>query len=466
MAIRHKRLFIGPAGIIVMPKLKKELNLFTATIYAIGVILGAGIYALIGEGAGIAGNSVWLSFVVAAIIASFTGLSYAELSSMFTSAAAEYNYTKKASRRRGVAFSVGWVMIIANIIAASTVSLGFAGYFSSLTGLPIVPVAIAVVLLLSMVNFIGIREATRFNILATFIEFAGLVIIIYIGAPYLPGFFQGDFMSSPTGMAGMLGAVALLFFAFLGFEDIANMSEETRKAAKVIPKALIIALAVSTVLYILVSASAVAVVGPQALANSKAPLTTVAEKAWGPQAGTLLAVIALFSTGNTALLLFIVVSRMLYGMSNDHSLPKFFSRVHTKRRTPHIAILFTTILGVGLVSMGNLKFVALLTDIGIFIGYLAVNLAVIALRYREPNRKRLFRVPVNIGKFPVLPLLGALTTVFMFLYFDLVILLAEAGVIAIGLVLYLVFRRAAWAKGFTTHSEVDLREIQAAKRKP
>jgi APA family basic amino acid/polyamine antiporter len=113
-----------------MAKLKKELTLFTATLYGIGIILGAGIYVLIGNAAGIAGNAMWLSFVVAAVIASFTGLSYAELSGMFPKAAAEYVYTKKAFNRNSVSFIVQWIMIFTLIVSASTVALGFGGYFS------------------------------------------------------------------------------------------------------------------------------------------------------------------------------------------------------------------------------------------------------------------------------------------------------------------------------------------------
>lgn len=419
------------------PELKKELGLFETTIYGIGIILGAGIYAIIGEGAGLAGNALWLSFLIAAIIASFTGLSYAELTSMYPRAAAEYVYTKKAFNRESLAFVLGFVIIIAGIISGSTVALGFAGYFSSLFGTGIIPIAIILLVLLSILNFVGIKESAKFNIISTLIEFSGLIIIILIALPYLGSV---DYFFVPGGFSGIMAATALIFFAFIGFEDLANISEETKNAHSTIPKALLISLIVSTILYILVSISAVSVLGWETLSMSSAPLTDVAVAGWGPSMIGILSVIALFATGNTVLIMLIVVSRMIYGMSRGGSLPGFLSRLHIKRRTPFISIFLVMALAIVFTFIGNIGMVASLTNAGIFISFFFVNLSVIFLRFRRPGDKRPFRTPINIGRFPLIPFLGTISCLLIFLYFDPIILLAESVIIILGYILYLFLK--------------------------
>ena len=228
--------------------LKKTLGLFETSVYGIGIILGAGIYAIIGEGAGITGNSLWLSFIIAAFIASFTGLSYAELSSMFPKTAAEYVYTKKAFNKDSLSFLIGWIFIWAGVVSAATVSIAFAGYFSRLFGTEIMPVAIGLIISLSILNFIGIKQSSRFNIISTIIEVSGLLIIIALGMNFI-GSGNINYFDMPNGLNGLITSAALIFFAFIGFEDIVNISEETKNARSVIPRALLISLAVSTILY-------------------------------------------------------------------------------------------------------------------------------------------------------------------------------------------------------------------------
>lgn len=432
-------------------KLKRELGLFEISLYGIGIILGAGIYALIGEGAGIAGNALWISFIIAAIIASFTGLSYAELSSMFPKEAAEYNYTKNAFRRRYLSFIVGWVMIFAGVISGTAVALGFAGYFSFIFGVDKILVAALLIMSISFINYIGIKESAKFNIVSTLIESGGLVIIILIGAFvfFTAGFGDVNFLEMPAdiGIPGILSATALIFFAYIGFEDIVNISEETKKAKKLVPKALVISLAVSTILYILVAVSAVGVVGWEKLASSHAPLSEVAVGIF-PASGIIFSIIALFSTANTALILFIVASRIFYGMAADKAMPSVLGRIGV-RGTPYNAIVIVMFLGLLVLMLGNLKTIALLTDVGIFIIYTLINLSLITLRYRMPHLKRGFRTPLNIGKFPVLALLGVLTSLFMLLYFDIQIILYEVGIIFAGYLFYMAFVRknqGKWVK--------------------
>ncbi|MBI4018272.1 MAG: amino acid permease [Candidatus Aenigmarchaeota archaeon] len=426
-------------------KLKKALGLWELSLYGIGIILGAGIYALLGIGAGIAGNAIWLSFIIAAILAAFTGLSYAEMSSMYPKEAAEYNYTKNAFRKPVLSFVIGWLMIIASIVAAVTVAFGFASYFTHIFGGSVTATAAVLVLILSAINYIGIKESSTFNIISTLIETSGLLIVVAVGLFFFSSYGMTiDPFEIPPGAGGtafgsILAATALIFFAYLGFEDIVNVSEETKNARKIVPKALVIAIVVSTVLYILVSLSAVNIMGWERLSASKAPLTETVSSVI-PNSDFIFSLIALFATANTSLILLIVGSRILYGMASDKSMPRMFSVVGN-RGTPYFAVAAVTIGAVALSLVGNIKTVAMVTDMTLFIIYAAVNASLIALRYKLPKAKRAFRTPLNIGKFPVLAFLGLVSSLLMLLYFDAAIAMLEAAAIGSGLVLYLIFRR-------------------------
>ncbi len=441
-------------------KLKRNLGLFELTLYGVGIILGAGIYALIGVGAGIAGNALWLSFILAALIASFTGLSYAELSSLFPREAAEYVYTKKAFGKQSLSFIISWVIIIGGVAAAATVSLGFGNYFSAIFGTSPILSAFLLIFFLSLINFYGIKESARFNIVATIIEALGLLLVVAVGFIFfLSNGITIDFLETPPetpGLMGIIGALALMFFAYLGFENTANISEEAKNPRKVVPKALLLALAISTVLYILVSVSAVSVLGWEELSQSEAPLTEVIAEVI-PGAGILMSFIALFAMSNTVLITLIVMSRILYGVSCQHSLPKCLSNIHKKRRTPYIAVFIVMLFAslpfmisvfVSLVMhidpIHLLKNLGLFTDVGIFIAYMFVNLSLIAMRFKRPSAKRPFKVPMNIGRFPVIAFLGALSCFMMlsyFAYFKTFLVMLEIIVIFAGVAVYKFYNR-------------------------
>ncbi|MBS3064956.1 MAG: amino acid permease, partial [DPANN group archaeon] len=385
-------------------KLKRSLGLFETTLYGVGVILGAGVYVLIGKAAALTGNSLWAAFAIGALIATFTGLSYAELSSMFQKASGEHYYAQKAFNNH-IAFLVGWLIIIGGIIASATVALGFAGYFNALFKTPIIITAIAAILILTIINFWGIKEATWFGIIATFIELAGLLLIIALGFVY---FGNVDILELPaTGFQGLISGAALIFFAFLGFEGVVRLSEETKNPKSVIPKAIILSILITTVLYILVAISAVSILGWERLAASTAPLADVAAAAFGYKAFFILSIIALFATLSTVLFTLISTSRMLYGMASDGALPAICKKVHKVTKTPWIAVTIIGLLTVGFVLLGDIVKVASLTDFALFGTFTIVNLSLIALRYKDKKIKRGFRSPLNIGNFPVLAALGA-----------------------------------------------------------
>ena len=408
--------------------LSRSLGLAEITLSGIGIILGAGIYALIGTAAAGAGNAVWLAFAISAVIALFTALSYAELSSMFPKAGAEYDYTS-AALGEYVAFIVGWMIIFAGILGAATVALGFGGYFHELFGIGQIPAAVALIGILTVVLFIGVKESAGVAGLFTLIEGVGLVLIIIAGLPRLGSV---DYLEMPFGISGVFTAAALVFFAYQGFEEMVKFSEETRDPQKTVPKALMIALVVCTALYILVCISAVSVVGWEGLAGSDAPFAEVATVAWGPRAADLLSAIALFATANTVLLMLLASSRIAYGMARSGSLPGLLSRVHPTRKTPYLAILAAALGAVLFLFAGDIGFIANATNFTIFVTFIIVNLSVIILRVRSPDTVRPFRVPGSIGRIPVLPLLGIVTSLFLFLQLTPEILAIGALIVIIG----------------------------------
>jgi len=427
-------------------KLKRELGLFETTLYGVGIILGAGIYALIGEAASIAGNSVWLSFVIGAVIASFTGLSYAELSSMFPKAAAEYIFVRKASGSRFWAFLIGWLMVFTGIVSAATVSLGFAGYFQGLFGFlilglsqatSIIIIALALIAVLSYINFRGIKESSKFNVLFTLVEAVGLVLVIILAFNF---YGKVNYVETPSGFKGILSAAALIFFAYIGFEDIANITEETKNPKKIIPKAFILAIIITTALYILTAVATVSLADWRELGNVPNPLAFAASKSFlGEHANYLISFIALFATTNTVLIILIVTSRMMYGMAKEKSLPEVLTVVHRITRAPWIAVIVMMLIAMVFVFFGDITLIANITSLGAFISFGAVNLSLIWLRHTMPKMRRCFRVPGNIGNYPVVSFLGFFFCVFMVFQFEWNLILFGLAVIAIGAVVYELF---------------------------
>ncbi|MBI4131101.1 MAG: amino acid permease [Nitrosarchaeum sp.] len=423
-----------------MFELKRGMGLFHLTMYGVGLILGAGIYVLIGEAAGFAGDSVWIAFVLGSIVALFAGLSYAELSSMFPKAAAEYTFVKNAFKNNFFAFIIGWLTAITSMITAATVALGFGGYFSEFLNIPIVVSAIALIGILSIVNFVGIKESSWTNTVFTIIEAAGLILIIIIGftisEPESVNYFE-----SPTGFSGIVIAFVLIFFAFIGFEDIANIAEEVRNPKKVIPRAIILAVMISGIIYVLVSLAVVRVINWEDLSSSAAPLADVAKRGLGVQGHIIFSGIALFAITNTVLITLVAGSRMIYGMAREKSFPHILAKVHSKTKTPWLAIIVIMLTAIGFSIIGDIVIVANITVFAVIITFGAVNLSVIVLRYTEPDIERRFRIPINIGKFPVLPMVGLGISAYMAIQFQIQVVLVGLAIIGAGVIFYVLYEK-------------------------
>ncbi len=393
-----------------MVKLSRELSLWQVTVAGVGIILGAGIYALIGIAAAGAGNAIWLAFLISAVVAAFTGLSYAELTSMFKGDAAEYDYIKKAFNKK-LAFFVSMMILAAGMVSAATVSLGFAGYFIKIVGISTIVAALGLIILMTIINFTGIKESAWFNTISTFIEFGGLIFIIYLG---IKNWGTVNLMEMPTGLPGVFSTAALVFFAYMGFESIIKLREETKNPEKNIPLALIYSIIITSIVYVLVAISAVSIIPWGELAESSAPLASVVAHSMGPIAFIIIGIVALFSTANTVLITLVTNSRMIYGMAKERTLPKILASVHKKTQTPWIAILLFSAVTMLFVFIDDIEFVANLTNLFLFATFAVINLSMIVLRYKMKNKKRAFRCPINIGKFSVIAFLGLLTSIGMF----------------------------------------------------
>jgi len=415
-----------------MVKLKRDLTLLDLVFYGVGIILGAGIYVLVGHATAEAGNAVWMSFVIAAIIASFTGLSYAELSSMYPKDAAEYTFVKTAFKDTTIGFVIGWLTFTMTIIAGAAVALGFGQYLGSLTGISTVAGAAALIILFAILNYAGIKMSSRINIILTSLTILGLLIIIAIGLPHIGSV---NYFETPNGFLGIFGAAAIVFFAYLGFDEIVNVSEEAKSAKRNVPKAIIISVIITTIIYILVSLSAVSVVPWQQLGESGTPMALVAEQGVGPSAGLLLGIFALFATASTVLILMIAASRMLFGMAEDKVMPKALLKVG-KRKTPYVCILVITVVSLIFVMYTGIKDIALLVDFSAFFVFAMINLSTLVLRFTQPNMKRLFRVPLSIGQVPLLPLLGFMISSYMILNFSISLIWYGIMVMIAGYVFY------------------------------
>ena len=390
--------------------LRRELGLAEAVVYGVGLILGAGIYAVIGEATGVTGGSVVFSFVLAAVVAAFTGLSYAELASIYPEAEGDYIYVRAAFDRPAVSDVAAVGRLAMGVISTAAVALAFAGYLSAFVDAPALPVAVGLVVVAAVVNWWGIEFSTRLNVVFTAIEVFGLLIVVWVGGG---SWGQAPVFEFTNGATGLVEAGFLIFFAYLGFGSIVNLAEETEDATTAIPRAIVLAIAITTVLYVLVALSAVALVDAAALGASASPLALVAAAGWGPTGARVLGVIALFSTANTVLILQISTSRLLYGVSKSkyQVFPEAFARVHPARQTPHYAVALVCLATLPFLLLGDVGAVAGLANLVLLVVFVLVNAALLKLRVDRPDAERGFRAPLNVGSVSLTAVAGLLSSV-------------------------------------------------------
>jgi APA family basic amino acid/polyamine antiporter len=411
--------------------LRRDLNLFDATLAGVGIIVGAGIYVLIGAAAGHAGNGVWISFIISAVVAFLTGLSYAELSSIYSDDSGEYSYVEHNFGKR-LAFVVGYLVMLSLVLGAAAVSLGFSGYLNTLLNYNhLTLIAIVSILLFSAVNIIGIKQSMKLNILLTGLSILGLLMVIFLTLPKIGSI---NYMEI-TKLSGVFKAASLIFFAYIGFESVVKLSEETKNPRKTIPLALMLSLGISTILYIAVSISAISTIGWKQLSTSSSPLTDVVAAVMGSNAGLVVTIIAIVSTGNTVLLSLLAMSRMTYSMCKNYKKISFLSKINRFTKTPLNAIIMSAAFTIAFVLIGELSIVAEITNFFVFVVFAVINLALIKSRYVK-HRHEMFHEPFNLGKFPLLALLGFFSVVFMMFHLEKIVLLLGSLLTGAGFFLY------------------------------
>lgn len=383
--------------------LNRTITLPFITLYGVGTILGAGIYVLIGKVALFSGMHAPLAFIVAAFIAMFTGLSYAELSARFPLSAGEPIYVLKGLGRKKLSSIVGYLVILTGIVSAATIIRGFVGYFQII--FPATDFSIitgAVIALWACASF-GVVFSVGIATLITVLEIGGLLYIVSLGSDSfhkLPELWEGVFVptSLNEGYEIIVGAF-IAFYAFIGFEDMVNMAEEVKSPEKNLPRALILAIVISTVLYILVSVVAVILIPLDELTTSPAPLAHIASTQ-GKNAAILMAVIGMITIINGALVQIIMGARVLYGMGNQGVGPKIMARVNGWTKTPVIATTFVTALIFVLAAWFPIVALAKITTFVILIVFTLVNASLIALKCREKTKPVTMNIPI------IIPIIG------------------------------------------------------------
>ena len=375
--------------------LKRRIGLPLLIAYGVGVMVGAGIYVLVGAVAGVAGHFAPYAFLLAGLIAAPTALSYAEFSTRIPEAAGEAAYIGKGFGSELLAVLVGLAIVLAGTVSAAAVLRGGAGYLIGIADVPLIWAAIAMGLLLTGVAVIGVMESLSLAALFTAIEVIGLILVVWAGATSEPMPAQITANSTPwTELAPGIGAGAMLaFFAFIGFEDIVNMAEETRDPTFTMPRAILISLVITSSLYAFVVWAALRAVPPEALAGSDQPLALVWASATGGDA-RFLSAIAVFAALNGVLAQVVMASRVLFGLGKRSPALALFHHAHPRFGTPALA---SVLIG-GLVITGALALpVAVLaetTSIVLLAVFVLVNAALIAVKRRgEPGP---FEVPLFV----------------------------------------------------------------------
>jgi APA family basic amino acid/polyamine antiporter len=425
------------------PDLKRGIGPWLLLFFVLGDIVGAGIYALVGEVGGLVGGAIWAAFLCAFVLAIFTAASYAELVTKYPRAGGSATYVNNAFRNPFVSFMVAFAVMASGITSACTLTLAFSGdYLAQFITVPVIGAALVFMLLITAINFYGISESVRINVVLTIVEITGLALIIIIGIAAL-GTGTGDpgrafeFREGTSVLTAILAGTVLAFYALIGFDDSVNVAEETQHPSRNYPRAIFGALLLAGVIYLLVTFTASMVVPTGVLAESSGPLLEVVDA--GPIAipTQLFAAIALLAVSNGALINMIMASRIVYGMGDQGVMPTVFSSVHPGRRTPWVSILFTAAIAlVVLVTIGRndeaLSTLGSTTVVLLLLAFVMVNISVLVLRRDEVGHEH-FRAP---SAFPVLGAIVAAVLLIYQAYTDITVFGLAAALLAIGVVLY------------------------------
>ncbi|MDI1476311.1 APC family permease [Polyangium sp. y55x31] len=428
--------------------LRRALGLTSITIFGIGDILGTGVYGLVGRIAGMTGTAAWVSCVIAGITAGLTGLTYAELTSRYPKAGGAAHFCHMIHRNTFVTFLVIFFVGLSGVFSAATGARIIGNYaLALLPGAPPMArdylVPFVFVFLLGAIAMRGIVLSSAANTICTIIEFSGLLFIIIVGARFLGSVSYLDFAAAaapyqdkPAELLAVSGA-SLAFYAFIGFEDLANLSEEVIHPERNVPLGIGLAVVGTTLIYCLVALVAVSVMAPAALAESQSPLIDVVRKAAPGFPLWIYTVVPVFAAFNTALLNLLMTSRLLYGMSRKGArfLPALFSYVHPTWRTPIVGVgVAVTVVIVLLLCFRDIKTLASGTSTFLLVVFILLHLALIRIKRNPAAAPAAFPVPLAI------PVLGFLSCAGLLMRQEATALHAAATLGFVALIVYAVQR--------------------------
>jgi basic amino acid/polyamine antiporter, APA family len=386
------------------PHLKRALNLPLITLYGLGTTIGGGIYVLVGKVAERAGMMAPISFVAAALLSAFTALTFAELSSRFPKSAGEAVYVKEAFNYKQLAVFIGILVILNGCVSAAALANGFVGYLQTFAPIPDWTAIVIISIALGLLAAWGIGQSVGAAAAITIVEIAGLLLIIWVArdefatlpvrAPELiPGWGGAIWL-------GILSGSFLAFYAFIGFEDMVNVAEEIKDVERTLPRAIVITLLLTTVIYCLVALVAVLSIPPLELGQQKAPLSYIYQIKSGFDPA-IISLIGIFAILNGGLIQMIMASRVLYGMSRQSLAPRalqFLGDINPKTQTPVKATSCVVLLVSFLALSFDIEGLAETTSLMILIIATLVNAALLRLKLQGSDKSALtsIRVPLWI----------------------------------------------------------------------
>jgi len=406
---------------LTKPSLKRELGLLHATMLGVGGAIQAGIFVMLSYAAGLAGTSLILALILCGAINFFTMCSYAELGSALPKAGGEYTFAKAAYGGL-VSFMTGWFEWISNMFFAALSAVGFALIISYVIPVNVPLTAILTIIVFAFINIRGVSEVGKSQTLMVGALLSILIAFILNGLA-LPSTAPLQ-LSSPTGPLGVIRATAYIFVVYLGVEAIAVAQAEIKNPSKNIPRAILLSAMVLFIIYPLTAFVMFKFAPPEMVTTESSSLIYVAELSMGfvgKLALVIAGIIAALSSINTSIM---AQSRVAYALSRDGYFPKALGIVHEKFSTPHIAVIVGSILTAVLAATGVINFVGYATDFGFIIGFTLVNLSLIKLRKEKPLLDRPFKTPL----YPLTPIAGIVTSLFLLAFIDL-------GVLSLGVVL-------------------------------
>lgn len=428
-------------------RFKRTLGVFDITTLGIGAIIGAGIFVLTGTAAARHGGpAIVLSFVISGIACAFAALCYAEFASMIPVAGSAYTYSY-VTMGELVAWIIGWDLILEYSLGGVAVSIGWSGYFVNLlAGVGInVPVwmsgapgsvpgaiinipAMMIVLLLTAVLIVGVKESARFNNVMVAIKLTVVVFFICVGMFFIAPANWSPFV--PFGWGGIMTGAAIVFFAYIGFDAVSTTAEEAKNPQRDLPRGIIASLVVCTILYVLVALVLTGIISYTEL-DVPHPLALAFNKIL-PGASLIISIGAIAGITSVLLVGLLAQPRIFFSLSRDGLLPKQFSKIHPKFKTPYIPTMITGLivaLFAGFLPIGT---AAELVNIGTLFAFLLVCLGIPILRKTQPNAKRPFKCPLV----PIIPLLGVLFCIYLMMSLPLLTWLRFFVWFGIGLVIY------------------------------